>query len=122
MTAGPPAQRRILPTEDEAGQSGGDEQGGPCLELERSRTRWLDQACAATASDPRVAALLLSGSLARGDGDRWSDLDLIVVTAPAVVEELSGDVTGCLMLPGRRLFVLEKPRNAPTGGAHQGAL
>lgn len=32
--------------------------------------------------DERVLALLLAGSLGRGEGDAWSDLDLIAVIAP----------------------------------------
>jgi len=40
------------------------------------------------AADERVRALLLKGSLARGDLDERSDLDLIVVTRPGRLDEL----------------------------------
>lgn len=36
----------------------------------------------AAEAHPLIEALLLSGSLGRGEGDAWSDVDLIVVTAP----------------------------------------
>ena len=38
--------------------------------------------------DERVRALLLKGSLGRGEGDERSDLDLVVVTRPGRLEEL----------------------------------
>lgn len=33
--------------------------------------------------DPDLRALFLAGSLGRGDGDRWSDVDLVAVVEPA---------------------------------------
>jgi predicted nucleotidyltransferase len=49
----------------------------------------LDQVTAALAADARVRSAWLSGSLARGGGDRWSDVDVTVVIAspdlPAVI-------------------------------------
>ncbi len=39
-------------------------------------------------SDPRVRALLLKGSLARGDADERSDVDFVVVARPGRLEEL----------------------------------
>ena len=90
--------------------------------LTSSRTRWLQRAVDAAVRDPRIVGLLLSGSLARKSGDAWSDLDLIVVPTPEPLDELRQDVTGSLALPGQRLFILDKPRNAPAGGAYQGAL
>lgn len=39
-------------------------------------------------ADERVRALLLKGSLGRGEGDERSDLDLVVVTQPDRLEEL----------------------------------
>jgi hypothetical protein len=32
------------------------------------------------------------------------------------------DVSGSLDLASRRLFTLDKPRNAPAGGTYQGAM
>ena len=49
----------------------------------------LDQLLAALAADRRVRSAWLSGSLARGGGDRWSDVDVTVVVdqpdLPAVI-------------------------------------
>src|SRR3954469_12169488 len=39
-------------------------------------------------SDPRVRALLLKGSLARGEGDERSDVDFLVVAQPGRLGEL----------------------------------
>ncbi|WP_374655707.1 hypothetical protein [Phenylobacterium sp.] len=41
----------------------------------------LDRLTAALASEPRVQAAWLSGSLGRGEGDAWSDVDLTVLVA-----------------------------------------
>jgi predicted nucleotidyltransferase len=38
--------------------------------------------------DPRVRALLLKGSLARGDADERSDVDFVVVAQPGLLQEL----------------------------------
>jgi predicted nucleotidyltransferase len=42
-------------------------------------------------ADSRVRALLLKGSLGRGEGDERSDLDLVVVTRPGRLAELWGE-------------------------------
>ena len=42
-------------------------------------------------ADERVRALLLKGSLARGDGDERSDLDLVIVARPSRLAELWAD-------------------------------
>src|SRR5215210_5289577 len=47
-------------------------------------TRWAER-------DPRVRALLLKGSLARGDADARSDVDLLVVARSGRLEELWSD-------------------------------
>lgn len=47
-----------------------------------SRDQLLSGLIARAESDERVLALLLGGSLGRGGGDAWSDLDLIAVVAP----------------------------------------
>ena len=41
--------------------------------------------------DPRVRALLLKGSLARGDADERSDVDFLVVAQPGQLEALWAD-------------------------------
>src|SRR4051794_40953360 len=65
----------------------------PYPQLAASRTRWLNDAVERAARDPRVVAVLLSGSLARDGGDAWSNLDLIVVPTPVALDEVRGDVT-----------------------------
>jgi len=87
-----------------------------------ARDRWLRQLVAAAGADRRVRALLLAGSLARGEGDAWSDLDLVVVVSPDGLAAFRADVSAALAPCGRRLLAFGKPRNAPAGGAYQGAL
>jgi predicted nucleotidyltransferase len=41
--------------------------------------------------DPRVRALLLKGSLARGEADAYSDVDFLIVAQPGQVEALWAD-------------------------------
>jgi predicted nucleotidyltransferase len=58
----------------------------------------LDQLLAAFAADPRVRSAWLSGSLGRGAGDAWSDIDLTVVADdPAAC--LRDCAVGALALP-----------------------
>jgi predicted nucleotidyltransferase len=60
---------------------------------DRLRDRVLDLA----ASDPRVVAGAIVGSLARDGGDRWSDLDLMFAVSKEVqVAEVFEDWTGML--------------------------
>lgn len=53
----------------------------PAADLIASATRW-------AAGEERVRALLLKGSLARGQGDERSDLDLVIVTLPGELAEM----------------------------------
>jgi predicted nucleotidyltransferase len=46
---------------------------------------------AVLAADPRVRSLWLSGSLGRGEGDAWSDIDLTVVAEAADLPALIAD-------------------------------
>jgi len=70
------------------------------------------------AADERVRALLLKGSLGRGEGDERSDLDLVIVTRPrscglTVVRSPRGSTAGWVALtrwPGR----LRIPSSAST--------
>ncbi len=52
----------------------------------------LDRALQSLRSDPRVLAILLGGSLASGEGDEESDIDLTVVIDDADAEEFSLEV------------------------------
>jgi hypothetical protein len=62
-----------------------------------------------------VGALLLVGSLGRGGGDGWSDLDLIAVPAPGY----SG-LDLVTVFADKVLASLDAPRNAPLGGDYRG--
>jgi len=46
-----------------------------------------DRAMAVLGDDPRVLSASLTGSVADGTADRWSDLDLVVVTRPEAHDE-----------------------------------
>ncbi len=78
---------------------------------ERDRVR--DRVLELASSDPRVVAGAVVGSLALGDGNRWSDLDLMFAVADAVpVEDVLADWSRRLVdeLDGVHLFDL------PSGG------
>lgn len=66
-------------------------------------------------ADARISALLLGGSLGRGDGDDWSDVDLIIVVPPAEhagfvaglrgwLEQAASVVHGFAPVPGAPLY------------------
>lgn len=60
----------------------------------------LDQLVAALAADPRIRSAWLSGSLAKGAGDAWSDIDLtVVVDEPDLAACLRDCAAGALALP-----------------------
>lgn len=69
-----------------------------------ARQTWLDK----TVASLRAEAIWLAGSLGRGEGDPWSDVDLLVV---------GGD------LPfGDAILTLEVPGNGPADGRYVGAM
>lgn len=47
-----------------------------------------DGVIAAAAGDPRFLAVIVNGSVANGQPDEWSDLDLVIVCADAVQQEV----------------------------------
>ncbi len=60
----------------------------------------LDQLVAALSADPRIRSAWLSGSLAKGAGDAWSDIDLtVVVDEPDLAACLRDCAAGALALP-----------------------
>jgi hypothetical protein len=70
---------------------------------------------AAAARQASVGALLSVGSLGRGTGDEFSDLDLIMVPGPHGQCLDLHDLFG-----GQVVAVLDKPSNAPEGGSYTG--
>ncbi|WP_433294411.1 GDSL-type esterase/lipase family protein [Actinoplanes sp. CA-030573] len=84
-----------------------------------ARQQWLEQMIARLRGLPYVAGVWLVGSLGRGDGDAFSDVDLVVaVDATVLPGEVIADPAAGLGLPGRQLYVRPKPRNAPAGGGY----
>jgi predicted nucleotidyltransferase len=88
----------------------------------RARGEWLGQAVNQLAADDRVEAVVLAGSLARGGGDAWSDIDLIVCVnegeRASTVEATEAWVSSF----GMPLYVLEAKWNAPVGAAQLNTL
>ncbi|MFF5085483.1 hypothetical protein ACFY36_51305 [Actinoplanes sp. NPDC000266] len=84
----------------------------------QARHDWVTAATVVLSADPRVMAVSLVGSLGRGAGDAFSDVDLIVSVATPVPASLRADPVTGLGLPGPVLFVRPKPRNAPAGGTY----
>ena len=68
------------------------------------REAWLERTVAGLPAE----AVWLAGSLGRGEGDPWSDVDLLVV---------GGDVP-----LGDAILTLEVPHNGPAGGRYAGAM
>jgi predicted kinase len=60
----------------------------------------------------------LVGSLGRGDGDAYSDVDLVVAVNPDAPATVFHDPVDGLGLPGTVLYHRPKPSNAPKGGAY----
>jgi UTP:GlnB (protein PII) uridylyltransferase len=86
-----------------------------------ARTSWLEQTIRSLRSDLRVAALVLTGSLGRGESDDWSDVDVVVVFREDAVDWLPQRESfgrEC----GDALFVFDSPWNAPLDGAQVNAL
>jgi predicted nucleotidyltransferase len=69
------------------------------------------------ASDERVVAAWLYGSLGRGEGDAWSDIDLWVVVADEHIGEIAEGRHKYVTRLGQPLIEVEAPQNAPAGGA-----
>ena len=76
--------------------------------MNRPRDALLGRIIALANDDARVTSLLLSGSLGRGDGDDWSDIDLIAVVAP---EDHKGFVAGARewLAPAAPLVLWSQP-------------
>jgi hypothetical protein len=84
-----------------------------------ARDAWLAATSRQLHGDERVAAVWLVGSLGRGGGDEWSDVDLAVVVRdehlPVLVERRRLEFGRF----GEVLVAIDGP-NAPAGGAYLG--
>ncbi|MEU4244229.1 methyltransferase, FxLD system [Actinoplanes sp. NPDC026619] len=94
------------------------EPGEAFAEVVAARNEWLAGATAALGAARRVHGVVLVGSLAHGDDDAFSDVDLIVAVEAPIPPMLLVDLFAGLGLPGVELYRRPKPRNAPAGGAY----
>jgi hypothetical protein len=90
---------------------------GAHTRLAHARRDWLEQALEVIASHRFVDAVWLEGSLGRDDADAFSDIDLVVAVDSAVPPTVFAEPVSELGLPGRLLYIRDKPKNAPAGGA-----
>ncbi|MGH9224948.1 MAG: nucleotidyltransferase domain-containing protein [Acidimicrobiales bacterium] len=67
--------------------------------------------------DPRFLANSVWGSLGRGDGDEWSDVDLVVVVADDSVRSVLTSLRDPASAFGDAAIVLDMPQNGVAGGA-----
>ena len=78
--------------------------------------RFLERAFAVATEDERIRALLLWGSLARGDRDEWSHVDLVAAVSDASVPEVIDELSRANSLYGRSLVTLQMPQDGMEGG------
>ena len=88
------------------GQSLSAERAGLLQQLERSFR-----------ANPSVVAAWVSGSLARGEADDWSDIDLHLAVADEQCAALNEHRRAFVATFGEPLLVQEAPQNAPPGGS-----
>lgn len=88
----------------------------------RARAEWLRRSVDKLAVDQRVEAVLLAGSLARGGGDAWSDIDLIVAVNEGHRASTIEATDAWVSAFGTPLYVLEAKWNAPVGAAQLNTL
>ena len=84
----------------------------------RERSELLDQIVMGLRSDRRVRAAWLSGSVARGDHDALSDLDLSVVVSGESIREFVVNREAHAALPAPPVLLMDNLANAPVGGAY----
>ncbi|WP_430789166.1 nucleotidyltransferase domain-containing protein [Actinoplanes sp. G11-F43] len=77
--------------------------------LPSARATWLSTATTVLSSRPFVTAVWLEGSLGGGVADAFSDIDLVVAVDESAPPEVFADPVSGLGLPGRLLYVRDKP-------------
>lgn len=78
------------------------------------RDRWVSSVVPVLAEDPAYLGAWLIGSLASGDHDEWSDIDLVIVVSDEGAESPASDAVFSLL--GSVLSTREVKANAPEGG------
>ena len=84
---------------------------------EQARDNLLERITQFLREDPRISAAWLTGSLAQGNADALSDLDLWLAIADPGFEEVKANRAEQIKAVGEPLLVLDQPNNAPPGGA-----
>ena len=72
--------------------------------------------------DCRVRAAWITGSVARGEDDALSDLDLVIVVVDDAIAEFIDNRRDHAAEPARPLLLMDNLANAPAGGAYLLAL
>jgi hypothetical protein len=88
----------------------------------RGRDDLVDRIREVTEPDEAVTAVILCGSLGRGDADAWSDIDVVVFVDDERLPSVVADRLGMPNVIAPALYVLDSPWNAPPGGAQLNAL
>lgn len=94
------------------------EHADTAVAVSAQRDGWLAAVVQVLTRNLFAAGAWLVGSLGRGSGDSFSDIDLIVAVDATTPREVFADPVAGLHLPGPVLFTRPKPRNAPAGGAY----
>lgn len=68
--------------------------------------------------DSRIVAAWLTGSLGRGEGDEFSDLDMRVVVADAYIQEIVDQRRHFVTQIEEAVLFVEAPQNAPDSGGY----
>lgn len=90
---------------------------GPAF-LGELRDALLDQVLGLLEADPAVAAVALIGSLGRGEGDNWSDIDLLVLMDDQAIARFADDPAATRWAHGDLL--VDGRHNSPAGAASVG--
>ena len=80
------------------------------------RARFIERAVTIALLDERIRALILWGSIARGDADEWSDVDLVVSVTDAAIPDLLEELSQEESAYGESLVTLSLPQNGVEGG------
>jgi predicted nucleotidyltransferase len=85
-------------------------------EASRAREQVIARFADACSADARIVAAFVGGSIARGEADRHSDIDLCIVTTDAAAEDVFADREALVARLGTPLFVEEWGNENPGCG------